>query len=271
MARLKAVSSVLTNKTEISLCEYYKAIGKRSAYCDKVEKAEDNGASNKLHVCSSNSAMVLCTADTTGDCAESGQICTLSDHTKCCQGIVKGIPVSRINAKPGDCPQPIGISGFPDQSSTGCWLDSNCPGVQKCCLEPNPTAHNAQRVCRDPIGISKFLGNSVCNLPLAVGTCTAPVTRYYYDSVSGQCKTFKFSGCNGNANNFQSLASCQATCSYLGIQGTPLCPADANASLNCLYVHPDACQTDADCMGRQNNVQPSCCMTKCGYRICHLY
>lgn len=68
-----------------------------------------------------------------------------------------------------------------------------------------------------PLGLSaEFLGNSVCNLPLTVGTCTAPVTRYYYDSVSGQCKVFKFSGCNGNANNFQSLSSCQATCSYLG-------------------------------------------------------
>ncbi|CAD5225839.1 unnamed protein product [Bursaphelenchus okinawaensis] len=161
--RITKTSQISMNKTEISLCEYYKAIGKRSAYCDKIEKS-----------------------------------------------IVKGIPVSRINAKPGDCPQPIGISGYSDQSSTGCWLDSNCPGVQKCCLEPNPTAHNAQRICRDPVGISS-------------------------------------------------------------IQGTPMCPADANAILNCLYVHPDACQTDADCMGRQNNVQPSCCMTKCGYRICHLY
>lgn len=71
---------------------------------------------------------------------------------------ILGIPVSKINAKSGDCPQPIGISGYPDQSSTGCWLDTNCPGVQKCCLEPNPAAHNAQRICRDPIGISsRFL------------------------------------------------------------------------------------------------------------------
>lgn len=45
----------------------------------------------------------------------------------------------------------------------------------------------------------------------------------------------------------------------LGVQGTPLCPADANANINCLFAHADACTTDQDCLGRENNVQPSCC------------
>ncbi|KAI6233576.1 hypothetical protein M3Y99_00893100 [Aphelenchoides fujianensis] len=228
------------------------------------------------------------------ECPESGQVCTLSDRTlnefertlndqknasliaylrfamvygdrgidgKWVAEAMAGIPVSFINAKPGECPQPSGVTGTPDNAQSGCWLDSGCPGVQKCCLEPNPANSQATRICRDPLGISRKLGTSVCNLPLAVGDCSAPTTRYY-------CKTFQFSGCNGNANNFQSLSSCQATCSYLG---TPLCPQDANAGVSCSFAHADSCQTDEDCLGRQNNIQPSCCMTRCGFRICYLY
>uniref|UniRef100_A0A1I7X366 CC domain-containing protein n=1 Tax=Heterorhabditis bacteriophora TaxID=37862 RepID=A0A1I7X366_HETBA len=56
-----------------------------------------------------------------------------------------------------------------------------------------------------------------------------------------------------------------------GITGTPSCPADANAGLNCLFAHADACNLDSDCLGRENTVQPSCCMTSCGYKICYQY
>ncbi|VDO69294.1 unnamed protein product [Heligmosomoides polygyrus] len=114
-------------------------------------------------------------------------------------------------------------------------------------------------------------GTSLCSLPLTVGSCTAPTTRFYYDSSSASCKRFIYSGCGGNANNFQSLASCQATCGSSGITGTPQCPADANAGLNCLFSHADACNSDNDCLGRENTVQPSCCMTSCGYKICYQY
>lgn len=41
--------------------------------------------------------------------------------------------------------------------------------------------------------------------------------RYYYDAASGRCNPFTYSGCGGNANNFQSLASCQATCGTVGM------------------------------------------------------
>ncbi|KAI6189489.1 hypothetical protein M3Y97_00014000 [Aphelenchoides bicaudatus] len=247
-----------------------------------------NGNKNKLNVCSSSAAMIICTKDLANECPESGQVCTLSDRTRCCQNILRvrqwqsdmennknsslvryirltlllgdrGIPVSYINAKPGECPQPIGISGTPDNSQSGCWLDSNCPGVQKCCLEPNPSSSQSTRICRDPLGLSKKLGSSVCNLPLAVGSCTAPVTRYYVAEIATI------------SSRFQAVKQRAVIWTALGVQGTPLCPADANTNINCLFAHADACTTDQDCLGRENSVQPSCCMTKCGFRICYLY
>uniref|UniRef100_A0A0N4Z5S3 BPTI/Kunitz inhibitor domain-containing protein n=1 Tax=Parastrongyloides trichosuri TaxID=131310 RepID=A0A0N4Z5S3_PARTI len=219
-----------------------------------------------IHDCHNSDTLVQCKADSTL-CPNSGQICFNTDNTMCCQNVVKAIPVSHIHSKPGNCPTPIGISMIQDVN-VGCWLDQNCPGIQKCCLEPNPASNSATRLCRDPINIQSF---SICNLPISVGICNAPTIRYYYDAVSGKCRHFQYSGCGGNKNNFQTLASCQANCGLAGILGNPECPPEANMALNCLFAHPDACKTDSDCMGRINTKQPSCCMSKCGYRICHQY
>ncbi|TKR87499.1 hypothetical protein L596_011888 [Steinernema carpocapsae] len=253
----------------VEWCDYWRRIGQLNLHpeCSRgIDHVETTTPKSELAVCTIHSALIQCTADQ-GTCPRSGQVCTQSDGTMCCQSVTDGIPVSHINAKSGSCPPPLGISVLQD-SAIGCWLDSNCPGIQKCCLEPNAVTNSATRICRDPIGIA---GHSVCNLPLAVGSCTAPSLRYYYDSSSGRCNSFTYSGCGGNANNFQSLSSCEATCHSSGIRGTPACPADANTGLNCLFAHVDACQTDSDCLGRENTVQPSCCMTTCGYRICYQY
>uniref|UniRef100_A0A1I7YUV6 BPTI/Kunitz inhibitor domain-containing protein n=1 Tax=Steinernema glaseri TaxID=37863 RepID=A0A1I7YUV6_9BILA len=255
----------------VDWCEYWRRIGKLAEHPEcvrgiDVETSTMATARPELPVCTIHSALIQCAADRE-TCPRSGQVCTQSDGTMCCQSVTDGIPVSHINAKPGSCPPPLGISVLQD-STVGCWLDSNCPGIQKCCLEPNAVTNSATRICRDPIGIP---GHSVCNLPLAVGSCTAPSVRFYYDASSGKCNSFTYSGCGGNANNFQSLRSCEDTCHSSGIRGTPACPADANAGLNCLFAHADACKTDADCLGRENSAQPSCCMTTCGYRICYQY
>uniref|UniRef100_A0A7E4VD47 BPTI/Kunitz inhibitor domain-containing protein n=1 Tax=Panagrellus redivivus TaxID=6233 RepID=A0A7E4VD47_PANRE len=258
----------------LEICEYYARIGRLEDHPECIRAIEEAAPpppptttpKPALETCLANAALIQCTTDNK-NCPKSSQICTQSDGTSCCQSSSKGVPVSHINAKSGKCPPPLGISALQD-TTTGCWLDTNCPGIQKCCLEPNPVTNTATRICRDPLGLA---GDSVCNMPLAVGSCTAPSIRYYYDASSGRCNSFQYSGCGGNANNFQSLASCQQTCSSSGIRGTPACPSMANAGLNCLFAHSDACSTDSDCLGRENTVQPSCCMTKCGYRVCYLY
>uniref|UniRef100_A0A914UV44 BPTI/Kunitz inhibitor domain-containing protein n=1 Tax=Plectus sambesii TaxID=2011161 RepID=A0A914UV44_9BILA len=113
------------------------------------------------------------------------------------------------------------------------------------------------------------MSTAICNAPLAVGSCSNFVTRYYYDTASGQCRTFQYSGCGGNSNNFNSLSICQSTCGGVGVTGSSQCPADANVGLNCQFVRPNACNTDADCIGRVNTIQPTCCVTTCGYKICY--
>uniref|UniRef100_UPI0009B35656 tissue factor pathway inhibitor a n=1 Tax=Monopterus albus TaxID=43700 RepID=UPI0009B35656 len=53
---------------------------------------------------------------------------------------------------------------------------------------------------------------SPCHLAEAPGPCRGLVTRYFFDSESQQCKAFFYGGCFGNANNFRSMAACQAKC-----------------------------------------------------------
>ncbi|XP_047457388.1 tissue factor pathway inhibitor a isoform X2 [Mugil cephalus] len=55
-----------------------------------------------------------------------------------------------------------------------------------------------------------------CHLPEAPGPCRGLVKRYFFHSGSQQCKHFFYGGCFGNANNFRSLAECQAKCLNAG-------------------------------------------------------
>ncbi|XP_008291336.1 tissue factor pathway inhibitor a [Stegastes partitus] len=51
-----------------------------------------------------------------------------------------------------------------------------------------------------------------CHLAEAPGPCRGLVRRYFFDSQSQQCRPFFYGGCFGNANNFRSMADCQAKC-----------------------------------------------------------
>nr|XP_019955331.1 PREDICTED: tissue factor pathway inhibitor-like isoform X1 [Paralichthys olivaceus] len=51
-----------------------------------------------------------------------------------------------------------------------------------------------------------------CHLAVAFGPCRGMVKRYFFDSTSQECKHFYYGGCFGNANNFRSMAECQARC-----------------------------------------------------------
>uniref|UniRef100_H3BWP7 Tissue factor pathway inhibitor n=1 Tax=Tetraodon nigroviridis TaxID=99883 RepID=H3BWP7_TETNG len=58
-----------------------------------------------------------------------------------------------------------------------------------------------------------------CHLSEAPGPCRGLLSRYFYDSRSQQCKHFFYGGCFGNANNFRSMAECQAKCQSPGRSG----------------------------------------------------
>lgn len=59
-----------------------------------------------------------------------------------------------------------------------------------------------------------FFFSDICNLSPDPGPCPGSVHKYYYDPQISQCRAFYYSGCDGNANRFSSVAECQSICIY---------------------------------------------------------
>ncbi|XP_012935125.1 tissue factor pathway inhibitor [Aplysia californica] len=62
------------------------------------------------------------------------------------------------------------------------------------------------------IGEHPFNGHPDCLLPKWSGPCKAHNPRFYYNSESGECESFIYSGCQGNENNFVTKESCINRC-----------------------------------------------------------
>ena len=52
-----------------------------------------------------------------------------------------------------------------------------------------------------------------CDMAHETGPCYADVLRFYFDKRTGKCRPFKYGGCGGNINNFESQESCLNRCS----------------------------------------------------------
>lgn len=65
-----------------------------------------------------------------------------------------------------------------------------CPPVARC--QPDP--------------------EDVCELPAVEGPCRAVIPRWYFNDASGMCERFRYGGCGGNRNNFQTLDECEHRC-----------------------------------------------------------
>ena len=66
-----------------------------------------------------------------------------------------------------------------------------------------------------------------CGLPADSGDCDADIPRWFHNAQTGQCEQFSYGGCGGNANNFETLEACQATCNVDG----PMCRDGSFASI----------------------------------------
>ncbi|KAF7242160.1 Kunitz-type serine protease inhibitor mulgin-2 [Varanus komodoensis] len=56
-----------------------------------------------------------------------------------------------------------------------------------------------------------------CRLPPRYGWCKESFQNFYYDFKSSMCKTFIYSGCRGNGNNFVTLLDCFLECGKFGL------------------------------------------------------
>lgn len=52
----------------------------------------------------------------------------------------------------------------------------------------------------------------LCTRPSDSGPCKAMKIRYYFNIQTGKCEKFVYGGCQGNANNFESMDDCRTKC-----------------------------------------------------------
>lgn len=78
-------------------------------------------------------------------------------------------------------------------------------------------------------GVGGAPSSAACTAPAVTGNCEAAFPRWFHDATTGVCRPFTYGGCGGNANNYESLAACQAACHG----GSP---------------NYDACQAPSDCV-----------------------
>uniref|UniRef100_A0A183C102 Bis(5'-nucleosyl)-tetraphosphatase [asymmetrical] n=1 Tax=Globodera pallida TaxID=36090 RepID=A0A183C102_GLOPA len=123
--------------------------------------------------------------------------CSASDPCPMGYGCRQG----RCCPSKGVCP-----AGSPLGSMTQCSNERGnpCPNNFQCV-----TNNGHQYCCPSP--------DHVCGLPKDPGIpCQArgvpAVSRFFFDGSTGTCRSFQFSQCAGNANNFDSLEQCEGFC-----------------------------------------------------------
>ncbi|CAG5131351.1 unnamed protein product, partial [Candidula unifasciata] len=54
--------------------------------------------------------------------------------------------------------------------------------------------------------------DNICELKSDAGNCKGMIFRYYYNSETQTCGEFRYGGCGGNENNFETLEECEDRC-----------------------------------------------------------
>ena len=81
------------------------------------------------------------------------------------------------------------------------------------------------------LGLEKLIEKSdsslPCMQPKSTGTCRAIIPSFFFDTATGECTEFTYTGCGGNANNFKSADDCDVKCNGLSGPVTPPPAADS--------------------------------------------
>ncbi len=83
-----------------------------------------------------------------------------------------------------------------------------------------------------------------CALPADTGPCDGALSRYAFDQKLGVCVPFSYGGCEGNANNFESMERCYDGCGLSGDFHAAAC----TSSSDCVVITRGCC---GDCALRQ--------------------
>ncbi|XP_058039425.1 tissue factor pathway inhibitor 2 [Ahaetulla prasina] len=129
------------------------------------------------------------------------------DFTECsetCKRIKKVPKICRLENDPGICRGYIARYFF-NLRTMRCekFYYGGCFG--------NENRFDSPDTCMD-FCLPRRTAPSFCYSPIEEGSCSASVSRFYYNARTKTCERFTYSGCGGNNNNFTTEKSCLRIC-----------------------------------------------------------
>uniref|UniRef100_A0A914Z645 BPTI/Kunitz inhibitor domain-containing protein n=1 Tax=Panagrolaimus superbus TaxID=310955 RepID=A0A914Z645_9BILA len=220
---------------------------------------------------------VQCTIGDEATCPE-GFVCaqsTMFNGGVCCSETSSTINDACMGDTPLASPNPCSANnpcpnGYNCRNGRCCPSKGMCPvgqplaGVTTCSAE-NPCPNNYQCITNDGQQFCCPAPEHVCHQPKDTGIiCDMPqnsIVRYYFDEGTGSCRSFKYSQCGGNANNFDTLEQCEGFCvSSQCPQGRPYQSGASNAA--CSPLTPSTCPNGFTCMQPLFGSNHICCSSE---------
>ncbi|KIH56061.1 Kunitz/Bovine pancreatic trypsin inhibitor domain protein, partial [Ancylostoma duodenale] len=132
------------------------------------------------------------------------------------------------------------------------------------CSEDNPCKDDYECVTTGAFQYCCPSREKVCSLSRNAGVACASarpaITRYYFDVTTGSCRSFQFSQCGGNANNFNTLEECEGFCLDTQCQhGQAYRVGAVNAV--CALTATNTCPRAHSCMSPVFGPSAVCCPT----------
>lgn len=84
------------------------------------------------------------------------------------------------------------------------------------------TKGQCEMTCRGIIPTITPRPSNPCTLPASPGNCRGYIQKWYFNSMAGKCDRFVWTGCGGNANNFDNEQQCKSRC---GVRSQPSRPS----------------------------------------------
>jgi len=149
-------------------------------------------------------------------------------------GVALGITSSVYG---GDICQDPDLCEDPCPAADSCLTNEDCDLGEVClpgCLPSACFCESGIWTCtEDCLGECSRDTREACQVSADVGPCDGVCPRYYHNASSGQCESFVYGCCEGNANNFLTLAACEAACAGVAV---PIVPAASDVAAWLLTV-----------------------------------